>query len=297
VSNLEINSGYTGVLTLNRSLTVNAYSQNAGTLAEQANTLTVSGGTLDLGTGEVLFDNTGRSATHHINLNGAAAGTLTLNDLVFGDSGSGTKTYLIGAGDGLFVRGSFMAQVAATSTATMKVDGGTFDVVGGITLGTGYQPETPAPVFNPIPAGTAVISGTVFNDQSGSCQEQAIDPGLAGWTVQFLDGSQKVVASTLTGSTGGYNFLGQAPGNYTVQVLPPAGWTPTTGLTANVVGQAGASSTANFGAFQNMTLSGQAFMDRNGDGLPGWTIQLYTTSGGQLSGAPLQTTTTDSLGL
>jgi RHS repeat-associated protein len=281
----------------------------SGKLAAPTGTLTIAGnltqtaGAVDPGSGTVLFD-AGVSG-HAININGAAAGLLTLNNLTFADNGAGPRIYSIGNGDGFYLRGNFTAQVQSGSTATMLVNGGIFDVVGNIALGTGYKAGTPAPRFNSVSGTTGIISGAVFNDLNGSGQEQPGDPGLSGWTVQLRDTIGNLLASTQTGSAGGYSFAGLAPGTYSVQVVPPSGWTPTVGPAGSVVVQAGADTIANFGAFQNLTLSGTAFSDRTGDGLhsagepplAGWTMQLYTVSGGQISSSPLQTTTTDSLGL
>jgi RHS repeat-associated protein len=280
----------------------------SGTLAAPTGTLTIAGnltqtaGAFNAGSGSVLFD--ASSGGHAIAINGAAAGLLTLNNLTFADAGAGTRTYSIGTGDGFYLRGNFTAQAQSGSTATMLVNGGTIDVVGSITLGTGYKAGTPAPAFASVSATTGVLSGAVFNDLNGSGQQQPADPGLSGWTVQLRDGGGNLLGSTPTGSAGGYSFVGLAPGTYSVQEVPPAGWTPTVGPTASVVVRAGDNTTANLGAFQDLSLSGTLFSDRTGDGLhpagepplSGWAVQLYTVSGGQVSASPVQTATTDALG-
>ena len=82
------------------------------------------------------------------------------------------------------------------------------------------------------------------------------------------------------------------------------GWAHTAGPADTVTVLAGGTATLQLGAFQDLTLSGTAFADLNGNGvqdpnearLSGWTIQLYTDRNGQLSTAPIQTTTTDALG-
>jgi len=55
--------------------------------------------------------------------------------------------------------------------------------------------------------------------------------GLSGWQVQLSGPSSQTVS---TDGNGAYSFTGLTPGNYTVCVLPPMGWTqvsPTSGAT------------------------------------------------------------------
>ncbi|TPW00772.1 MAG: Cna B domain-containing protein, partial [bacterium] len=220
--------------------------------------------------------------------------------LVFGDGGSGTKTYNISAGDGFFVHGNFTAQRQGGSSATILVNGGIFDVVGTTTLGAGYQAGTPAPAFHSITSGMGVISGALYTDLNGDGLKQATDPGLSGRTVELLSGGT-VIATTQTGTTGFYQFLNLAPGTYTVRQVVPTGWSQTAAPAGTVSVTAGENSAANFGAFQHLTISGAKYHDLNGDGvrqsdepgLAGWTFFLYTATGGVVSSAPLQYTTTD----
>jgi hypothetical protein len=79
----------------------------------------------------------------------------------------------------------------------------------------------------------AAISGTVFNDANGNGVRDFREGGLAGFTVQLLDDSGQVIASTVTDPMGRYRFdifngIG-GPGTYSVQCLMPAGDTLTTG--------------------------------------------------------------------
>jgi hypothetical protein len=68
--------------------------------------LTQTGGTFNAGSGTVLFSAGGSGGTTHT----ISFTALTFNNLVFGDSGSGTDTYRIGSGT-LNVQGNFTAQV------------------------------------------------------------------------------------------------------------------------------------------------------------------------------------------
>jgi RHS repeat-associated protein len=294
-------AGTTSLVVQSLTLTNGVFVAPSGTLTIVSN-LTQTSGTLNPNGGTVLFDTS--SGGHSININGGAAGLLTLNNLIFGDSGSGTRTYTIAPGDGFYLDGNFTAQVQAGSTAAMYVNGGIFDVFGTITLGTGYHAGKPAPVFNALTPGTGAISGAVYDDENGSGQEQSTDPGLLGWTVKLLDSGNNVIATQTTGSTGGYSFLNLTPGNYSVQEVPQSGYTPTTATSVPITVSAGTDVVANFGNFQNITIAGTVFNDANADGqqelnelgIPNTMVQLYTVTNGHVSANPLQTTTTDANG-
>ena len=140
---------------------------------------------------------------------------------------------------------------------------------------------------NPPPSAT--LSGEVYNDLNGDGTLQAGDPGLSGWTVQLLDSSNTVVATTTTDSSGDYSFTGVIPGSYTVAVVAPTGYVPTgpTSGTLAVTAAAGQTITnLNFGEFQTVTLSGEVFddvsdsgsFDTNDPGLSGWTVDLSNSS-------------------
>jgi hypothetical protein len=89
----------------------------------------------------------------------------------------------------------------------------------------------------------ASISGTVFYDFDGDGgPRQSFEPGLQGYTVELLDGSGDVLATTVTDANGNYTFTQQsgpssnpevaagvsATGDYDVAVVPPAGMVQTT---------------------------------------------------------------------
>jgi hypothetical protein len=85
---------------------------------------------------------------------------------------------------------------------------------------------------------TAEIAGTVFDDDDGARTfnpRNPGDPGLAGVTVNLLDNTGAVVASTKTDRGGHYSFTNQigipGTGMFSVQVVPPAGFTSVTPTT------------------------------------------------------------------
>jgi uncharacterized repeat protein (TIGR01451 family) len=72
--------------------------------------------------------------------------------------------------------------------------------------------------FN-APAGvTGTIGDTVFFDTNGNGVQNGGEPGIAGVTVRLLNAGGAVVATTSTGVNGSYDFVGVAPGDYTVEV-------------------------------------------------------------------------------
>jgi hypothetical protein len=223
-----------------------------------------------------------------------------LYNLDFGDSGSGTHIYTIAPGDGFYVAGNFTAGL----NATVQVNGGIFDVYGTTTKGTGYKAGNPTPMFPPLTPGTGIISGAVYDDLNGSGQEQGTDPGLLNWTVNLFDGNGNFITSTTTGSTGGYSFLNLTPGTYSVQEVPQSGYTETATPSSPISVSAGNNVVANFGNFQNVTISGTVFNDANADGLQqlnelgiaNTTVQLYTVTNGRVFSNVLQMTTTDGNG-
>jgi hypothetical protein len=73
------------------------------------------------------------------------------------------------------------------------------------------------------------ISGVVFNDLNGDGIREFGEPGLAGVTVNLNDPQGRFVSSTTTDANGEYDFTDQvgipATGDYTLQVIPRAGFT------------------------------------------------------------------------
>lgn len=83
------------------------------------------------------------------------------------------------------------------------------------------QPPPPPP---PVDTGTTSISGYLFHDLNTNGIFDPDEIGLAGWTVQVTG---PVSQSTLSDGNGFYSFSGLPAGNYTLCVVPPAGWNQT----------------------------------------------------------------------
>ncbi len=76
----------------------------------------------------------------------------------------------------------------------------------------------------------ATIGNRVWLDEDGDGVQDAGEDGIANATVELVDGSNNVVATTRTGADGGYLFTDVTPGTYTVRVV--SGSLPS-GLAAN----------------------------------------------------------------
>ena len=147
----------------------------------------------------------------------------------------------------------------------------------------------------------ATISGMVHVDMNGDCIYEPGEPLLAGVTIQLLDSSNKVIATTTTDQNGEYKFSNLAPfASYTVHEVQPAGYFEF----GDTVGSAGGTLQgldtivgATPGSGQNATdydfcvqapatIAGMVHVDMNGDCiyepgeplLAGVTIQLLNSN-------------------
>lgn len=78
--------------------------------------------------------------------------------------------------------------------------------------------------------GTAVVGDRVWADLDGDGEQEAGEPEINGVTVELVDNTDTVVASTTTSGDGDYIFVGVTPGDYTVRVdasTLPAAFLPT----------------------------------------------------------------------
>ncbi|MEZ5145347.1 MAG: SdrD B-like domain-containing protein [Acidimicrobiales bacterium] len=71
--------------------------------------------------------------------------------------------------------------------------------------------------------GTASIGDRVWNDANGNGLQDPGELGVSGVTVDLLDGSGNVLATTTTDGTGAYQFADLVPGTYEVRFVAPAG--------------------------------------------------------------------------
>jgi GH25 family lysozyme M1 (1,4-beta-N-acetylmuramidase) len=119
----------------------------------------------------------------------------------------------------------------------------------------------------------AMIRGRLFNDVDGDGVKDANEGGLGGRTVWIdHDGDGDIDAderTTLSASNGFYEFDGVAEGTYVVRQLVPAGWTATKPIAKRLLTLADGEQRggANFGSWQNVTISGYVYHDSNKNGL------------------------------
>ncbi len=130
------------------------------------------------------------------------------------------------------------------------------------------------------------ISGQAYNDLNGNGKEDPGEPGLQDWTIDLLDSSGNIVATTTTDASGDYSFADLGPGTYTVEEVIPAGWIvtqPASPGTYTVPATSGQDVPGlAFGDYQLVTYSGTVYNDLNGSGtiapgdpgLAGWTVEL-----------------------
>ncbi len=146
-------------------------------------------------------------------------------------------------------------------------------------------------------------AGTVYNDLNGNGVLDPGDPGLQGWTVELLDSSGNILATTTSASDGTYSFANLGYGVYTIEEINQAGWyqtQPGSPFVYIVTATSGASQSGlDFGNFQLVNVTGNVYNDLNANGnldpgepgLQGWTVNLYDPSGNLVA-----TTTSDANG-
>jgi len=146
------------------------------------------------------------------------------------------------------------------------------------TTPSGFTPTTVTSVAVILPAGgsanasfgfqqTGTISGTVFSDVNGDGIKQPSEPGLGTVTVTLKDSGGTVLHTAVTNSSGGYSFTDQEAGAYVVTATTPTGFIATTATSQSVSLAAGGAGVANFGFQQQGSISGNVFLDLNGDGV------------------------------
>ncbi|CAN5397540.1 hypothetical protein BH10PSE17_BH10PSE17_10120 [soil metagenome] len=173
--------------------------------------------------------------------------------------------------------------------------------------GPNAQPATATLAISPL----ASISGVVYRDAADNNVFDGADPGISGQTIELLNGSGTVIATTVTDSLGRYAFLELPAGNYSLRqpVQPPGtlNGATTAGTGASVAGSGTPATTAtstitgitlangqngsnyNFGEIVPVAVSGTVFLDANNNG-----VQDAGEAG--IPNVPYQVTGTDDLG-
>ncbi|MFC7539016.1 SdrD B-like domain-containing protein [Siccirubricoccus deserti] len=189
------------------------------------------------------------------------------------------------------------------------------DAVGGVTqqvtLASGeFNGTLDAGFYRP-----ASLGDYVFEDRNANGVQDSGEAGIAGVTVELLDATGAVVATTITGSAGAYRFTGLVPGTYSTRFVTPDGYVPTVanqgsddaadsdavgGVTQQVTLASGEfNGTLDAGFYRPASLGDYVFEDRNANGIQdsgeagiaGVTVELLDATG-----AVVATTTTGSAG-
>ena len=177
---------------------------------------------------------------------------------------------------------------------------------GGISSGNDFVDERPA-----------ALGDKVWLDKNANGVQDTGEAGLAGVTVKLLDAGGNVVGTTTTGVDGSYLFNNLAPGDYTAQVVAPAGYflsgkdlggndavdsdfDALTGKTGVVNLSAGETDlSVDGGLYQKASIGDRVWSDSNGNGIQdageagvaGATVKLLDASGNVIA-----TTQTDANG-
>ena len=223
-------------------------------------------------------------------------------ELLDGDGNVVASTTTSGDGnysfDHLFP-GSYSVRVVASTlpggaSPTYDFDGTGTPHVAAVTLGAGEDRTDVDFGYK----GAGSIGNRLWYDADADGVQDFGEPGLAGTTVELLDGGGAVIATTTTDSNGVYTFTGLAAGSYTVRVvastLPAGGLAPTYDLdgtgtphTAAVTLNSGQTRTdVDFGYRGTRSLGDRVWKDLDGDGVQeagepginGVTVRLFLGS-------------------
>jgi hypothetical protein len=171
-----------------------------------SNTATLSGPLIDILPTGVTIANTPNAST-------TCGGTATVSATAGGSNvtlSAGSTipgTCIVKVDVTALLGGSYLNTLSANALQTEQGNN-TFPAIA--TLTVTYQP-------------LANISGMKFNDSNNNGINDG-EQGLAGWTITL---SGPVSATTITDSSGKYNFAGLLPGTYTVSETQRGGWTQT----------------------------------------------------------------------
>ncbi len=214
----------------------------------------------------------------------------------------------ITSGDGNYTFSSLVAGTYSVRVVTASLPAGmepTFDADGIATPHIATFTLTTGQARTDIDfgyRGTASVGDRVWTDTNGDGIQDSGEAGINGVTVELLDASNNVVATTTTSGDGNYTFSHLNAGNYSVRIVTsslPAGVAPTYDLdgvaTPNIAPFALAGGQArddvDFGYRGTGSVGDRLWLDTNGDGIQdpgeaginGTTVQLFDGGGNLLA--------------
>jgi LPXTG-site transpeptidase (sortase) family protein len=138
---------------------------------------------------------------------------------------------------------------AVTGTQFIQLTGGSLAASASCTIVVAVTSATPGSYQNSIPIGAlssnqgasntepatdtlvvtaaanAAIGDFVWNDVNANGIQDAGEAGIPNVTVHLLDSGGAVIGTTTTDANGLYHFTNLVPGTYSVEFVPPAGYT------------------------------------------------------------------------
>ncbi len=152
----------------------------------------------------------------------------------------------------------------------------------------------------------ATIGDTVFFDIDGDGDQDTDEPGIVGITLELRDSSGSLVATTVTGPDGHYEFSSLPPDDYDVSAVPVADMSDTTpNPQPHQVGSGDEDDTADFGMRGSGSIGELVWLDLDGNGeldddevgIDGAAVELVWSGVDGVLGTPddllLSTTTID----
>ncbi|MGO9632618.1 MAG: SdrD B-like domain-containing protein [Steroidobacteraceae bacterium] len=181
--------------------------------------------------GTVLYTNLGPSTASGISFTLSVAADLAAAPTLTGLPPGATYSYAPATGvitlSGMPSTLASGANVGPIGLSYTQPSGGKSTVHAAI----GSTTDDPDPANNSatltIAGAAAALTGTVFVDNNQDAMFDAGDSPVPGATVQLLAGT-RLVASAVTNAAGVYTFTNQAPGRYSLAVVPPKGFVPDT---------------------------------------------------------------------
>jgi protocatechuate 3,4-dioxygenase beta subunit len=110
------------------------------------------------------------------------------------------------------------------------------DITTGRTIVTTLSPGEHDPTWDAGVVGIMSLGNLVWNDVNNNGTVDTGETGISGVTVRLLNGSGTVLATTTTDANGNYLFSNLIPGDYMVEIVPPAGLVTSTGTNGSASG-------------------------------------------------------------